>query len=161
GTFGPLRSVTTGRNPTVLLPADVNGDGVMDLITANPGFSQDPLEGQLDPSGLSVLLGNGDGSYQPARTVTTSSVPVALGAAGVDGGGRLDLLPATPPTDEVTALLGRGDGSSQPPRPVPAGKAPAGLAVGDVNGDGRLDLVTVNPTSNAVMLLLGNGDGSF
>jgi hypothetical protein len=124
---------------------DFNGDGTTDVAVA-------------EARGLSVLLGNGDGSFQAAASYAAGN-SVAVG--DLNGDGLLDVAVAN--DNGVSVLLGNGDGSFQAPTSYAAGTSPRSLAVGDVNGDDVPDLVVVNAVSadGTVSVLLGNGDGSF
>jgi hypothetical protein len=154
GSFQPARNLWAGAGPTSVAVGDFNGDGIQDLAVAN--YGTDPL--YLD-TGVSVLLGNGDGSFQPARNfgaVRASSFCVAVG--DLNGDGVQDLALAT--YVGVSVLLGNGDGSFQAARNFATGSNPFSVAVGDFNGDGLLDLA-VATYYDGVSVLLGNGDGSF
>ena len=111
---------------------------------------------------MSVLLGNGDGTFQPQVTYA-----VGIGS-DADRGGRLQRRrPARPGRrnfgdDSVSVLLGNGDGTFQPRSSRDAvGVGPDAIVAGDFNGDGRLDLAVANYGANDVSVLLGNGDGTF
>lgn len=140
--------------------ADVNGDGKVDLVVANG-------------DDVSVLLGNGDGKFQPAVGYGSGGTDVVV--ADVNGDSKLDLLVATQCADSncttgsVAVLLGNGDGTFQPAVTyVSGGFSNFAVAVADVNGDGKPDLLTSNycvdnncSTDGSVGVLLGNGDGTF
>src|SRR5260370_31127796 len=119
-----------------------NGDGPVDLVVANLGSDD-----------VSVLLGNGDGSFQPAQNVEAGNAPRFVAVADFDGDGRLDLAVANALSDDVSVLLGNGDGRFQPARNFPAGVAPQSVAVGDFNGDGTPDLAVAdwNPGYGSVL----------
>src|SRR5262249_38624364 len=132
-----------------------NGDGHLDLSTVT-------VDGDL-----AVLLGNGDGSFQPAKTFATGEASYsvsALVAGDFNGDGHLDLAAsgynAVTYADEVAVLLGNGDGAFQPAKTSPA-DYPWSLVAGDFNGDGELDLAQAGGYPNTVSVLLGNGDGTF
>jgi hypothetical protein len=173
---------TGGYDPTAVAVADVNGDGKPDLIVANE--TSDPSAG-FAASTISVLLGNGDGTFQPAATYASGgSYLKSLTVADVNHDGKLDILAANGCTlirqgvcsvqGAVGVLLGNGDGTFR--RAVNYRSGGFGwfnlkVAVADVNGDGQPDLVTVNgcssscdpigPPQGSVGVLLGNGDGTF
>lgn len=131
--------------------ADVNGDGSPDIITAN-GFSG----GQ----GVSLLLGNGDGSFKPRRTVMATGSPAFVAVADFNGDGKADLAIANGPnTTTVTLLLGNGDGTFQLPIELFTGEAES-IAVADFNGDGKPDLA-VSGTNTGEVVLLNKGAGNF
>jgi VCBS repeat protein/FG-GAP repeat protein len=130
--------------------ADLNGDGKLDLATAN-----------FNSNDISVLLGNGDGTFQPPVNFSAGTAPVALAYADFNHDGKLDLATANNTSNDVSVLLGNGDGTFQPAVSYPAGTAPLGIAAGDLNGDGIPDLVAANENSNNIAVLFGNGDGTF
>jgi hypothetical protein len=159
GTFGAVTTYSTGStsSPIGIAVADVNGDGKLDLLTANQGNT------------AGVLLGTGTGAFGAVTTYSTgnNSFPSALAVADVNGDGRLDLLTANAGagagTSTVGVLLGTGSGrfGAVVPYSIGSGSGPFGLAVADVNGDGKLDVLTANANSNTVGVLLGTGTGSF
>ena len=114
--------------------ADVNGDGRPDLVVANQASKT-----------VGVLLGNGDGTFQPVATyLLNEGEPSSVGVADVDGDGKPDLIIATSNLPTVHVLLGNGDGSFQGDVEYYSGGGPlagsASLAVADLNGDGKPDL---------------------
>jgi hypothetical protein len=104
---------------------------------------------------VSVLLGNGDGTFQPALTYDTgaSTSPISVAVGDLDGDGHPDLATANqyPGANNASVLLGSGDGTFQPPTTYATGSFPNSIAIGDLNGDGRPDVVTAD---------LGSGDAS-
>lgn len=132
GTFGSGREFSTGSFPRTLVAADFNGDGHLDLATVNPANSG-------GATSISVLLGNGDGTFQPFKQYGSGDELLTLITADLNGDGKLDLA-AVDYDDNLAILLGNGDGTFQPQLNTPL-SVPVGLAYADVNGDGRLDLV--------------------
>ncbi len=131
--------------------ADVNGDGSPDIITAN-GFTG----GQ----GVSLLLGNGDGSFKPRRTVVATGSPTFVAVADFNGDGKADLAIANGPnTTTVSLLFGNGDGTFQLPIELFTGEVES-IAVADFNGDGKPDLA-VSGTNTGEVVLLNKGAGNF
>ena len=115
---------------------------------------------------VSIMLGNGDGSFGAPHTYFVGSNPLALVAGDFNGDGRLDLAVADGGSNEVAILLGNGDGTFRPAVFYPAGDGPCAVVAGDFNGDGKLDLAVADTGNYAndpggVSILLGNGDGTF
>jgi hypothetical protein len=139
-----------GTTPTALAEGDFNGDGHLDLAVVCQ-FSNT----------VSVLLGNGDGSFQAARNfglLSYSNFGVAAGDFNRDG--RPDLVVANS-NGTLSVLLGNGDGTFQTAQTFAGGFNPHDVAVGDFNHDGIPDLAVTEGSGNAVGVLLGNGDGTF
>ena len=163
GTFRqPVTYAAGSYQPMSIAAGDFNGDGVVDLAIA----SQCASSVSCGTGQVSVLLGNGDGTFQspvPYATGTGASYFVATG--DFNGDGILDLAVAnqTSGNSTVAILLGNGNGTFQAPVPYATGAASAVyLAVGDFNLDGASDLAVINGgTQDSVSILLGNGDGTL
>jgi hypothetical protein len=143
-------NVPAGSSPQRDVAADFNRDGKMDLAAADGVNNR-----------IVVLLGNGDGTFQPPAYYATGSNPSYLVVADFNGDGTLDIAAADYNGNTVSILLGSGNGTFQAHAEYPTGASPVALAVGDFNGDGRLDLASVNSAGNSVSILLGNGNGTF
>jgi hypothetical protein len=129
---------------------DFRGNGVFDLAVANG-------------NDVSVLLGNGDGSFQlPARHYAAGTTPIEVAVGHFYDPNILDLAVTNLNSSNVSILRGNGDGTFQPARNYDAGSQPGGVAVADFRGDGVLDLVVSNFIGgHTLSVLLGNGDGTF
>jgi len=150
GTFAAENRFPTGSQPVDLGTADFNGDGKLDLVTAN-----------LSGDSVSLLMGGGDGTFAPPAAFPAGTWPASLRIADVNGDTHPDVAVANQGSNDVSVLLGRGDGTLAPQNRYAAGDYPLDLVVGDFQGDGRLDLVTANADSSDLSLLSGNADGSF
>jgi hypothetical protein len=164
-TFLPAVTFPVGVLPRAVTVADFNNDGKPDLAVVNQG----PSSTSTSQGSLSVLLGNGDGSFQPAVTTDVLNSGLATGIAGsvavgdFNGDRLLDIAlnTAGPAGPAVEVLLGKGDGSFQPNHPIlPVAPTPFSVAAGDFDHNGTLDLVTAN-SNGTVSVLLGNGNGTF
>ena len=122
---------------------DFNGDGRLDLVALNSGSNN-----------LSVLLGNGDGSFQSAVNYGAGANPSSLALGDLNGDGKLDLAVANSGDNTVTTLLGNGDGTFQTAVPYGVGHSPSSVLVGDFGGDGRADLAVVNSADATLSVLL-------
>jgi hypothetical protein len=142
--------------------ADVNGDGKPDIVLASLCSIQSCSLGAV-----SVLLGNGDGTFQPAVVYDSGGgQPFAVAVADVNGDGKPDVVVANFLSSNVALLVGNGDGTFQPAVVFgTGGVGPYSVAIADVNGDGKPDLVVANVGGpfgiGNLGVLLGNGDGTF
>jgi glucose/arabinose dehydrogenase/fibronectin type 3 domain-containing protein len=110
---------------------------------------------------ISVLLGNGDGSFGAATNFTVGSAPHSIVALDFNGDGNPDVAVANLNSDNVSVRLGNGTGGFAAAVNYTVGDGPHGIRAGDLNADGKLDLVTVNENSNNVTVLLGAANGAF
>src|ERR1700687_15152 len=147
---------TTGSGPYSVAVGDFNGDGVDDLAVANAGTGP-----QYEDTSVSVLLGNGDGTFQEARSFAAGAEAVSVAVGDFNRDGVQDLAVANVSSNEVSVLLGNGDGSFQEARSFGVGNFPSSVAVGDFNRDGVQDVAVANFSSKSISVLLSNGDGSF
>jgi hypothetical protein len=155
---------TGGIGAHQVIVADVNGDGKPDLIIPNTG--QTSQNCPLGPGSVGVLLGKGDGTFQPAVAYGSGGdFAFSVAVADVNGDGHLDILvqnfydSTSCTAGPLGVLLGKGDGTFQPV--ILGGLAYGQLALADVNGDGKLDIVAVGPAGDYAEVQLGNGDGTF
>ncbi|MGH7255013.1 MAG: FG-GAP repeat domain-containing protein [Nitrospirales bacterium] len=142
-------SYDVGRNPTSVTTADFNHDGLTDLITTNIGNNS-----------LSILFGNGDGSFERHVQLQTGKQPRALGTNDFNGDGWLDVAVACSGGDEISIFFGRDDGKFLLVHRYPVHRTPVSITAGDFNGDQRADLA-VALRNDKVKILLGDGTGAF
>ena len=157
GTFLPHVDYSTGFGPISVVAGDFNGDGKLDLAVAN----QNCPGGGCSPGTVSILLGNGDGTFKPHIDYVVALGPNSLTAGDFNDDGKLDLAVVSQFTDTVSILVGKGDGTFLAHVEYPTGHQPFSVTAGDFRGNGKLDLATANFAANTVSVLLGKGDGTF
>ena len=155
GTFGPSQFYATPNFPNVIGVGDFTGDHKLDAVT-------------VDQSGycpcISLLLGNGDGTFQEPPIITMPpDAAAAIGIGDFNRDGKLDLVTVGQfgSAGQAGILLGNGDGTFTPGESYDIGADPQSVAVADLNGDGKLDLAIADIFAGSIDILLGNGDGTF
>lgn len=151
----PQQRFKVDSRPTRLRVVDLKGDGILDLVVDH-SFSS-------TGNTVSVLIGEGDGSFQPHRSFVVGADPDGLAVADLNRDGFLDLLTANAGRASIAVFLGRGDGTFQTRFRFPTSICASfleGLDLGDLNGDGKLDAVS-GGTNNQVSVSLGKGDGTL
>jgi hypothetical protein len=161
GTLQPEVSYLTGGTFAVQVRVgDLNHDGKADLVVSSYGG------GNNGDGSVGVLLGDGDGTFEPVVTYDPGwPYPGQLAIADVNGDGSPDIVVVNqsgPGTGDIRVLLGGGDGTFQLGGTYDSGGVDLfGVALADVNTDGRPDIVVGGWFSGTVSVLLGNGDGTF
>ncbi len=147
---------SVGLQPMGVAVGDIDGDGDLDLLTANAGNGT-----------VSVRHNNGAGTYNNGSPdIGVGVYPASIALGDVDGDGDLDLLAANSTSSgTISVRLNNGAGgfSNASGAPVPVGSEPISLVLGDVDGDGDLDFVVANSTAgeNSVSVRLNDGAGQF
>jgi FG-GAP-like repeat/Abnormal spindle-like microcephaly-assoc'd, ASPM-SPD-2-Hydin len=142
--------LTVGTDPRGMAIGDFNGDGKPDVAVVDRGINA-----------VSILLGNGDGTFAAAASYAVGFDSIALAVGDFNGDGKLDLVTANRAAYTISILLGNGDGTFGSPVDYTAGTEPMAVAVGDFNGDGSLDVAAVNNADNTVSIFLGVGNGTL
>jgi hypothetical protein len=135
GTFRPAQVPTTtvGGTPDALAVADFNNDGTPDLAVASATSNT-----------VSILLGNGDGSFRFAPAVDVGSPQVAVAAGKFTASGNIDLVTADAGSDSVTVFPGQGNGTFGSGTSYVVAGTPVSLAVGDFGGDSQADIAVAH-----------------
>ena len=169
GTFGAQVTYPVGMGPAAIAtgtfdngPTAVNSNNFIDLAVANQ-----------ESNTVSILLGNGDGTFQKQTTFATGNSPVSVVAANFHdrtGNGSLDLAVANQADNTISVFQGNGDGTFNTTTPtlikLPPGFEPTGMVTGNFTNSSHVDLAvlekpTVTNNNGIVLIYLGNGDGTF
>ena len=157
GTFDPQRRFDATIHPFDVTVGDLTGNGIPDLVVCSSDAS--------GKSTIAVLLGRGDGTFQPPRTFTVPTpgdlAYTTVKLADLNHDGKLDLVFSGRGASTLTVFLGNGDGTFQPGIDYPGTRLGTGLAIADIDGDGTLDLIVAGLDPSAAAVLLGKGDGTF
>ena len=152
--YAPEVTYAVGQTPVGIATADLNGDGLPDLVVGNHNSNN-----------VSVLLNEGNGSFAPAVNYNAGSFPDRVAAMDTNGDDIPDIV-AMDWSGTISVLLGKGDGTfSAPITSTDDGTGQTFMAVADLNGDGKPDLVTTDyyggVFGNDVNVMLNNGNGTF
>jgi hypothetical protein len=165
--FLPAVNYPAGTAPDYVAVGDFNADGVPDLAVADYG-----VDNSFSAT-VTVLLGNGDGTYRASAVIPNLAGPRSLALADLNGDGKLDIAEvgyftnaSGASSSSISIFLGNGDGTFQPRRFVSSSPALSSIVVADFNGDGVPDLAVTNDDSlfgaaSGVTVFLGNGDATF
>jgi len=158
GTFQTPKTFAT-LHPVSIASGDFNHDGKLDLAVGN--------QTDLNQPGVSILLGNGDGTFQSPVAYSLGEWASVLTVGDFNADGNLDIAFLDERSFSINVLVGNGDGTFQVGSQMVLNSGSGfALATVDLNGDGKLDLIvengpTINQQSPTLSVLLGNGDGTF
>jgi hypothetical protein len=170
GTFQPKVSFNAGYCPTAVAAGDLNEDGYQDLVVTNGQTIIPAIPALVVYSTVSVLLGNGDGTFRARTEYPAGTDPIAVTLGDFNSDGIMDLAVTVAVDHAVSILLGKGDGTFQTTARYGSGASPyvygtpaspLAAVAADFNGDGKPDLAVTNRSDGTVSVLLANGDGTF
>ena len=141
GTFQSRQSVAFGRFGRSVAIGDFNKDGFQDLAIVSSGTNL------ALPGDALIVLGNGDGTFQPAQAFETGIGPTSIAIGDFNGDGLQDLAATNVSESNVAILLGNGDGTFQPAQTFGAGRGPSSVAIGTSTRD-SLKTKTFSPHNN-------------
>jgi hypothetical protein len=154
GTFQAPAEHLVGQQPYMYIRSitkgDFNNDGKLDIAVANQGTDN-----------ISVLLGNGNGTFNTAVSYVAGDMPRGITAGDFNKDGKIDLAVSNYSSHNLSVFIGNGDGTFKAAVNYAVGTDPVGIANNDFNGDGKVDLIVTNRDQNSISALKGNGDGTF
>ena len=158
GGFGSNATLNVGLSissgPAFVLTTDVNGDGKLDLISANTGDDT-----------VTVLTNNRSGRFVLDATLTVGKYPVSVAAVDINGNGKIALVSANEYDGTLTVLTNDGSGKFGNNATLNVGSGPssgpASVVAADINGDGKPGLICANSVDNTLIVLTNNGNGGF
>jgi hypothetical protein len=150
GTFASQLTYPTGLGAYAVYAADFDGDGDLDITTANSRADN-----------ISVHINNGYGTLTLSNTYTVPAFPVSVFASDFDGDGDLDISTANRDDDNISILLNDGSGLFVFQNSYAGGDGPRATFAGDVDNDGDQDLLVPNEFYNNIDIFLNDGSGNF
>ncbi|MBL4661704.1 MAG: VCBS repeat-containing protein [Alcanivoracaceae bacterium] len=153
GSFKAFKQPTTavGNRASPSEPSDFNHDGNVDICVVN-----------INDNTISILLGNGDGSFMPAQNVSVGNAPRGIAVLDVDGDGDIDIVNSNYESDNMSVLINNGDGIFSEAQFFDSGEGGEwALAAADMDEDGILDLVVGNQDAQTISVLKNNGKQVF
>lgn len=141
----------TGLSPSGIDAEDLNGDGVVDVVTADAVSNS-----------ISVLLGNADGTYQPRKVYPVGRNPSDVKLARLEGPTKpWDAIVTNNDDNTITIWWGDGKGGFTTSTLLQAGNGPHRITTGDMDDDGNLDIIVVNWTGTSATIFYGDGQRHF
>ncbi len=153
--FDQAVEYATGSHPQALVVADFDQDGKLDLAITNGSPNSQ------NGGSVSILLGNGDGTFQSKTDYSVGSNPYGIAIGDFDRDGNVDLAVVNTSSNTVSILLSNGDGTFQTKVDYSTGQNTYGIEIGQYNQDNYVDLEILDSAGNIVTTLYGVGDGTF
>lgn len=159
GTFAAPSILASGYAPTSVRLADLNGDDDPDLIITNEQITMPFVN-----DSVSVMFGNGNGTFQPRVTFEVAVNPQEAQAVDLNGDNSLDLAVVNAESHSISVLLNDGFGAFAAAVNYESQHLPVRLSVADLDDDGDVDIIAPNSDAydtSVVSVILNNGDGTF
>ncbi len=159
GTFATAATYPVGVFATVLSAGDFNNDGVLDLAVVNQYADTSALGGSV-----TILLGNGNGAFQPGITTKIDGYSESLAVADFNRDGVLDIATLEYYPMTMTVAFGNGDGTFQAPTTTTLNvrfASPYQIISADLNGDGAPDLLECNASDGTTSVFMNSGNGTM
>lgn len=151
GTFYAVQYPAPANYPRGVTLADMNGDGKLDIV-----LSDGTILGTTRPNTFGVLLGVGDGSFNPQKTFAARAEMFGIAAADLNGDGKVDVVGALQNANAVGVYWGDGTGTAITSSVTMSAPSPNRVFLADINGDGLKDILTDKGS-----VFLSNGNGTF
>jgi hypothetical protein len=151
----PVQLSALGNTPDAIAVGDFNKDGKLDVVVSNFGLNA--------AASISVLLGNGNGTFQPQTNLPLppNAGPWDVAVADLNGDGNLDIVSSNNNESYLSIYLGNGNGTFQAPTKAFVAFAPENIVIMDFNGDGIPDIAFMSFGEQDAGVLAGKGDGTF
>jgi len=148
--FDSTHGYNVGSYPFGIAAADFNGDNKIDLVTSNYAGNT-----------VSVLLGNGDGTFANRVNYSTSpsQYPYFVATGDMDGDGNVDIV--TSGSLGFVIFYGVGDGTFGTAHAYNIGQAVTDIVVADFNNDTHLDIATSQAVRDSVGIHISNNDSTY
>src|ERR1700678_2817141 len=158
GTFNLPTTIPVGAGPVWIVTGNFHQNSTTDSST-----NVDMIVANQKANTLSVLLGNGNGTFQAPTTVATGNLPSSIAVADFNGDGIPDLAVVNQGDNTIGVYLGNGDGTFKTPTLIPTGSKPTSIvaAAFDSSSNAIIDLAVTNSADNTLETFIGNGQGGF
>jgi hypothetical protein len=158
GTFDIPTTIAVGAGPVWIVTGNFHQSS-----TTDPSTNVDIIVANQKTNSLSVLLGNGNGTFQAPTTVVTGSMPSSIAVADFNSDGIADVAVVNQGDNTIGIYLGNGDGSFKVPTLIPTGSKPTSIvaAAFDSSSNAIIDLAITNSADNTLETFIGDGKGGF
>jgi hypothetical protein len=156
GTFDLPKTVTVGAGPVWVATGNFH-------LTSDTSNTVDILVANQNAGTLSVLLGNGDGTFQTAQTIAAGNMPSSIAVADLNNDGLSDLAVVNQGDNTIGIYIRNTDGTFKTPTLIATGTRPTSIVAGafNPNSNAIIDLAITNSTENTLETFIGRGDGTF